>query len=127
MTSPKIVCIEDEPQMVDLLTLVLSKHDYEVYSATDGFEGLQLIAALKPDLVLLDLMMPDIGGWEVYQKMKADKKLRDIPVIIVTAKSQDIDKVLGLHIAKVDGYVTKPFKANELVSAVDKILNHSKS
>ncbi|HLE04641.1 MAG TPA: response regulator, partial [Anaerolineales bacterium] len=74
------------------------------------------------DLVLLDLMMPDMDGWEVYQRMKSDEALRDIPVVVVTAKAQSIDKVLGLHIAKVDDYITKPFGPQELLESVEKIL-----
>jgi len=84
---------------------------------------LETIRQVKPDLVLLDLMMPDMDGWEVYQQMKADEDLSDIPVIVVTAKAQSIDKVLGLHIAKVDDYVTKPFGPQELLASVQKVLN----
>jgi DNA-binding response OmpR family regulator len=81
-----------------------------------------LVRQKKPDLVLLDLMMPDMDGWEVYQQIKADSALREIPVIVVTAKAQSIDKVLGLHIAKVDDYITKPFGPQELLESVEKIL-----
>jgi DNA-binding response OmpR family regulator len=68
-------------------------------------------------------MMPDMDGWEVYQQMKADQAMRDIPVIVVTAKAQNIDKVLGLHIAKVDDYIAKPFSPQELMDSVDKVLS----
>jgi DNA-binding response OmpR family regulator len=67
-------------------------------------------------------MMPDMDGWDVYQQMKADESTRDIPVIVVTAKAQSIDKVLGLHIAKVDDYISKPFSPNDLVASVEKVL-----
>jgi DNA-binding response OmpR family regulator len=67
-------------------------------------------------------MMPDIDGWEVYRQMKADEEIKDIPVVVVTAKAQSIDKVLGLHIAKVDDYVTKPFGPGDLLEAVDRVL-----
>jgi len=73
--------------------------------------------------VLLDLMMPDMDGWEVYQQLKSDDELKHIPVIIVTAKAQSIDKVLGLHIAKVDDYVTKPFGPQELLQSIEKVLS----
>jgi DNA-binding response OmpR family regulator len=72
--------------------------------------------------VLLDLMMPDMDGWEVYQQMKADELTRHIPVIVVTARAQSIDKVLGLHIAKVDDYIAKPFSPQELLNSVEKVL-----
>jgi len=80
-----------------------------------------------PDLVLLDLMMPDMDGWEVYQQMKADEKTKSIPVIVVTAKAQSIDKVLGLHIAKVDDYIAKPFSPQDLMNSVEKVLNKTKA
>jgi DNA-binding response OmpR family regulator len=118
----RFVCIEDEPEMIDLIELILDRRDFELVGAVGGREGLDAIQRLKPDLVLLDLMMPDVDGWEVYQQMKADPELRNIPVIIVTAKAQSIDKVLGLHIAKVDAYVTKPFGPQELLASINKVL-----
>jgi len=96
-----------------------------VEGANGGLEGLEKVQKRKPDLVLLDLMMPDMDGWEVYQRMKSDEELRDIPVIVVTAKAQSIDKVLGLHIAKVDDYITKPFGPQELLESVEKILGQA--
>lgn len=124
MTKAKktVVCIEDEPEMVDLIKLILGRRGFELTGAMGGREGLEVIRRVKPDLVLLDLMMPDIDGWEVYQQMKADDELKHIPVIVVTAKAQSIDKVLGLHIAKVDDYVTKPFGPQELLQSVEKVL-----
>jgi len=117
-----VVCIEDEPEMIDLVKLILGRKGFDLIGAVGGREGLDTVRRLKPDLVLLDLMMPDMDGWEVYQKMKADDELRDIPVVVVTAKAQSIDKVLGLHIAKVDDYVTKPFGPQELLQSVRKVL-----
>jgi DNA-binding response OmpR family regulator len=81
----------------------------------------------RPDLVLLDIMMPEMDGWEVYREMKASPDLQGIPVIVVTAKAQSIDKVLGLHIAKVDDYITKPFGPHELVQAVEKVLGSART
>jgi two-component system, OmpR family, response regulator VicR len=118
-----ILCVEDEPEMVDLIRLILSRKGFEVIGAGTGLEGLGQIRKKIPDLVLLDLMMPDMDGWEVYQQIKADEKTRDIPVIVVTAKAQSIDKVLGLHIAKVDDYIAKPFSPQELLASVEKVLN----
>lgn len=118
----KIVCIEDEPEMIDLVRLILGRRGFELIGAVGGREGLETVKQVKPDLVLLDLMMPDMDGWEIYQHMKADEELRNIPVIIVTAKAQSIDKVLGLHIAKVDDYITKPFGPQELIDSVNRVL-----
>lgn len=124
--STRIVCIEDEPPMIELVKLILSRKGYSVYGAEGGSSGLALIREIKPHLVLLDLMMPDMDGWEVYQQMKADSELQDIPVIIITAKAQSIDKILGLHIAKVNDYITKPFGPTELVQSVEAVLARHK-
>ena len=118
----RVVCIEDEPEMIDLVRLILGRRGFDVVGANGGLEGLEAVRRERPNLILLDLMMPDMDGWEVYQRIKADEELRRIPVIVVTAKAQSIDKVLGLHIAKVDDYITKPFGPQELLESVDKIL-----
>ncbi len=121
----RILCIEDEPEMIDLIRLILGRRGFEVTGAAGGMEGLKAIRENLPDLVLLDLMMPDMDGWEVYQQMKADEKTRHIPVIVVTAKAQSIDRVLGLHIAKVDDYIAKPFSPQELLNSVEKVFSHN--
>jgi DNA-binding response OmpR family regulator len=118
-----ILCVDDEPEMIDLIRLILGRKGFEVLGAGSGIEGLEIIRKKQPDLVLLDLMMPDMDGWEVYQQMKANEKTRDIPVIVVTAKAQSIDKVLGLHIAKVDDYIAKPFSPQELMASVEKVMS----
>ncbi len=127
MTEEKkiIVCIEDEPEMIDLIKLILRREDFEFIGAVGGQDGLEKVRELKPDLVLLDLMMPEVDGWEVYRQMKSDDELSRIPVVVVTAKAQSIDKVLGLHIAKVDKYITKPFSPQELLECVNEILDVS--
>ena len=121
-TNRRIVYIEDEYDMIDLVRLILGQMGYEVVGAIGGREGLTMVQQELPDLVLLDLMMPDMGGWEVYQQMKADESTREIPVIIITAKAQSIDKVLGLNIAKVDDYISKPFSPQELIDSVESVI-----
>jgi DNA-binding response OmpR family regulator len=118
----RVVYIEDEQEMIDLVRLILARKHYEVLGANGGGEGLDLVRRVKPDLILLDLMMPDMDGWEVYQQLKADETTRAIPVIIITAKAQTIDKVLGLQIAKVDDYISKPFSPKELMDSLDRVL-----
>ncbi len=118
----KVVCIDDEPTMIDLVKFILGRKGFELTGAVGGREGLDAVRRVKPDLVLLDLMMSDMDGWEVYQQMKADEELRTIPVIVVSAKAQPIDVVLGLHIATVDDYVTKPFGPQELIGSVEDVL-----
>ena len=121
--SIRVVYIEDEQEMIDLVRLILSRKGYEVLGANGGVDGLSMVRQVLPDLVLLDLMMPDMDGWEVYQQMKADKVTQDIPVIVITAKAQSIDKVLGLHIAKVNDYISKPFSPQELLESIEKVLS----
>lgn len=121
----RILCIEDESEMIDLIRLILSRRGFDVKGASGGREGLRMVKEELPDLVLLDLMMPDMDGWEVYQQMKADESTRQIPVIVITAKAQSIDKVLGLHIAKVDDYIAKPFSPQDLLKSVEKVLAKS--
>jgi len=121
-TTLQVVYIEDEQEMVDLVRLILGRKGFEVHGANGGREGLDAVRRILPDLVLLDLMMPDIDGWDVYQQMKAAETTREIPVIVITAKAQNIDKVLGLHIAKVDDYISKPFSPQELLDSVIRVL-----
>ena len=117
----RVVYIEDEPEMIDLVRLILKRKQYEVIGASGGREGLDAVRKTVPDVILLDLMMPDMDGWEVYQQLKADEATRSIPVIVITAKAQRIDKVLGLHIAKVDDYISKPFSPMELIESLQKV------
>jgi DNA-binding response OmpR family regulator len=126
-SSKMILCIEDEPEMIDLIHLILNRRGFEIRGANGGKEGLEIIRNDHPDLVLLDLMMPDMDGWEVYQQMKSDETTRNIPVIVVTARAQSIEKVLGLHIAKVDDYIVKPFSPQELLASVDKVLERKEN
>lgn len=117
-----IVCVDDEPYTIELISLILTSRGFDVLGAVGGQEGLELIAQTRPDLVLLDLMMPDMSGWDVYQQMKANEQMKSIPVIALTAKAQSIDKVLGLHIAKVEDYITKPFSPNDLIEIINRVL-----
>lgn len=126
-TVKKILCIEDEPEMIDLIRIILGRRGFDVHGAPGGVEGIKMVREILPDLVLLDLMMPVMDGWEVYQQMKAEVSTRDIPVIVVTAKAQNIDKVLGLHIAKVDDYIAKPFSPQELMDSVEKVFKQRSS
>lgn len=121
----RVVCIEDEPEIIELVEMILGMEGFQIIGATGGAEGVARVRSEKPDLVLLDLMMPDMDGWAVYQSIKSDPALRDIPVIVLTAKAQSIDKVLGLHIAKVEDYITKPFGPEDLIGSVNKVLNSS--
>lgn len=117
----KILCIEDEPQMIDLIKLILENKGYQVLGAEGGQQGLDMMRTEKPDLVLLDLMMPEMDGGDVFHHMKEEVELRNLPVIVVTAKAAPIDKVLWMNVAKVRDYVTKPFGPRELIESVEKV------
>ena len=118
----KVVCIEDEPAMIDLVKLILSKRGFDVRGALGGHAAIATVREVEPDLILLDLMMPDVDGWDIYQQIKADDELSHIPVIVVTARAASIDRTLGLHVAKVQGYITKPFTPDELVALINQVL-----
>lgn len=122
MPGEKILCIEDEPQMIDLIRLILENRGYQVLGAEGGQRGLEMMRAERPDLLLLDLMMPEMDGGDVFHHMKEEVELRNIPVIVVTAKAAPIDKVLWINVAKVDDYVIKPFGPSELADSVEKVL-----
>lgn len=114
--------IEDEPEMIDLVRIILAPKHLEVIGAEGGRAGIESVHKFKPDVILLDLMMPDLDGWDVYHQLKADKSTKDIPVIVITAKAQNIDKVLAVNIAKVDDYIAKPFTPQELIDSLNKVL-----
>ncbi len=122
MTKKRILCIEDHPEMIELVKLILGRRGYLVEGALGGKEGLEVIAQDPPDLVLLDLMMPDLDGWEVFRQIRVNEAMKTCPVIVITAKAQGIDRVLGLHIAGVDDYITKPFGPKELIDSVERLL-----
>lgn len=121
--TKRLAYIEDETEMIDLVRLILGRRGYTVMGANGGREGIDLIRQELPDLVLLDLMMPDMDGWDVYHQIKSDEMTRDIPVIVITAKALNIDKVLGLQVAKVEDYIAKPFSPQELLERVDQVLS----
>ncbi len=122
MPAVRIVCIEDDPQIIELVRMILGRKGYQVIGAAGGQEGLTLVQVQRPDIILLDLMMPDLDGWEVYRRLKEDPLLAPVPVIVVTARAQDIDRVLGLHVAHVDDYLSKPFTPKQLTDSVERIL-----
>jgi two-component system phosphate regulon response regulator PhoB/two-component system alkaline phosphatase synthesis response regulator PhoP len=120
-----IAVIDDEPDIVELVTLHLKKAGFRVAGFLDSKSFLHFLDKHIPDLVLLDLMLPDADGFEVCRLLKKNDKSAAIPVIMVTAKSEETDKILGLEIGA-DDYVTKPFSAKELVARVRAVLRRQK-
>lgn len=118
----KIMIVDDEPDLLDVVRLILESDGYQVVTAGSGAEALEKIEREMPDLVLLDIIMPKMDGWEVFSRIKGNPKTHDIPVIMLTAKDQRIDKLIGLHVVKVDDYITKPFGRAELLERIKKVL-----
>jgi two-component system response regulator VicR len=118
----QVLCIEDEPETVELIRLILERRGFTVVEASSGAAGLRALRGSRPDLILLDLMTPDIDGWDVYQRIKSDSSTSGIPVIVVTARAQNIDRVIGRQIAKVDDYIVKPFSPKRLLDGVERVL-----
>ena len=118
-----ILVVDDEENMVHLLTTIFESAGYNVISALSGRDALEILKDNKPDLILLDIMMPEMDGWDVFRKIKKDNKTFSIPIIIITAKKDEIDKVMGVELLKVDGYVTKPFVRKELVDKIARTID----
>ena len=123
--SANIVTVEDEIPLITLLKYNLEKEGYKVKNAETGQEALQLIKSTLPDIVVLDWMLPDFSGIEVCKQIKRDKKLKTIPVLMLTAKSEAEDKILGFENG-VDDYLTKPFNNKELILRIKSLLKRSK-
>jgi len=123
--AKKIVLAEDEPQIARLIEFKLKKEGYEVTWKENGEEALEAIKAEKPDLVLLDVMMPVMGGYEVLRRLKEDENLKSIPVVMLTARAQERDVVKGIDLGAED-YITKPFHPAELLARVKRILGKSR-
>ncbi len=118
----KILAVDDEKHIVRLVQVNLERQGYEVVTANDGKEALEKVESERPDLVVLDVMMPYMDGFEVLQNLRRNSSTRDIPVIMLTAKAQDADVFKGWQ-SGVDCYLTKPFNPMELVSFVKRIFS----
>lgn len=121
-TAKKILVVDDEPDVVSLLSLLLKAQGFEVITAIDGQTALEKARTGKPDLILLDIMLPRIDGYKVARMLKFDEKYKNIPIIMLTAKIQDRDKDIGLQMGA-DDYITKPFDTAALVEKVKEIIN----
>ena len=119
--TKKIVLAEDEPQIARLIEFKLNKEGYSVIWKENGEEALKAIKEHKPDLILLDIMMPVMGGYEVLRRLKEDENLKSVPVIMLTARAQEKDVVKGIDMGAED-YITKPFHPAELLARVKRIL-----
>lgn len=121
MEKHKIMVVDDEPDIVKLVKISLEMANYEVIEAFSGIEALQKTKEIVPDLFLLDIMMPDMNGYEVCKKLKADERTKHVPVVMLTAKGQKGDAEQGLKVGA-DDYIIKPFDPYELGEQINEIL-----
>ncbi len=117
----KILIVDDEQDIVESLKFVLEAADYTCYCAYNGEDGLKLAKEIVPDLMVLDVMMPKINGYKISRLLKYDNKYKDIPILMITARSQEEDKLIGEETGA-DEYITKPFDLNEVVEKVKQYL-----
>ena len=122
----KILIVDDEPDVLELLSLDLGKEGYLITTASDGAEALGSISVNKPDLILLDIILPDISGVKLTAKLKNSPETADIPIILLTAKDSETDMVVGLSVGA-DDYVTKPFSEAVLLARIEAVLRRSMS
>jgi DNA-binding response OmpR family regulator len=121
----RILVVDDEPDIVALIRLKLMREGFEVVEAHNGEAAIKMVTRSRPDLIILDIMMPGMNGWEVNERLKANPEYRDIPVIMLTALDELDEQFKSLQ-AGVRDYVTKPFNFDELVSSVRRVLSEEK-
>jgi two-component system phosphate regulon response regulator PhoB len=126
MAKKRIVIVEDEHDMADLVATRLQREGYKVDVAHDGIEGFDLIRSEPPDLVLLDIMLPGMSGTEIATRLRDDPRTVGVPIIMLTAKSEESDIVVGLKFGA-DDYVTKPFSMSVLMARIDALLRRAAS
>lgn len=125
MAGEKILVVDDEEHIIQLIKFNLEKNGYKVISAIDGIEGLKTAKSERPQLVLLDLMLPGLDGYDVCREIRKDNNISNMPVIMITAKGEELDKILGLELGA-DDYITKPFSVRELMARVKAVLRRTK-
>lgn len=119
--EPQILYIEDERAAFDLVSQTLRPLGYKVVRAASGQQGLVLMQKQPPDLLLLDLMMPDLNGWDVYRAVKTDEKFAGLPVIVISARLSEHERVIIADLPEADGYIVKPFDVEQVISLVQKV------
>jgi DNA-binding response OmpR family regulator len=118
----RILVVDDEKDLVETIKLKLTSEGYEVDEAFDGKQALEKVKQRQPDLILLDVMMPQVNGYQVCRELKKSDKFKQIPVVMLTAKAQESDKFWGMETGA-DDYVTKPFEFDALLSSIKKLLS----
>ena len=122
----KILVIEDDKDIADLVKLVLETENFEVETELNPEAAYDRAKSYCPDAILLDLLMPKIDGWTIFKKIREDRSFDSVPVAILTAKSQQVDQMVGLHIMNADAYITKPFGKRELIDKTYELIGKRK-
>lgn len=122
----KILVVDDDPDIADLVKLVLETEDYEVETVLDPRKAYERALEYRPDAILVDLIMPMMDGWAVFKQIRADNSFAHVPVAILTAKSQEFDAMVGLHVMKADDYITKPFGKQQLLDKTNELFTKKK-
>ena len=125
MATSRVLVVEDEPDIRDLLVFHLERDGFQVTKCKSGPEALRLVRAARPDLVLLDLMLPDMDGLEVCRRLRQDPTTQSVPIVMLTARDDEVDRVLGLELGA-DDYVVKPFSPRELVARIRAVLRRAR-
>ena len=124
MSKGKVLVVDDEIYIVHILDFSLGMEGYEVVTALDGEQALEKVSSEKPDLIVLDIMMPKLDGYEVCKSIKSDPATRQIPVILLSAKGRNVDQKMGFDVGA-DDYITKPFSPRKLVERINQLLGQA--
>ncbi|MFH1958651.1 MAG: response regulator [bacterium] len=122
-SAPKILIVDDDFNILELLEVNLKARGYEIIIASDGSKALEKVSAENPDLIILDVMMPGMDGWEVCKIIRDHHGLKDMKVLFLTGKDKNMDKLIGIGVFKADKYITKPFDLDFLIDEVAQLLN----
>lgn len=125
MADEKILIVDDEEHIRELIKFNLDNNGYKTYTAADGIEALKLAKKESPDLIFLDLMLPGMDGYDVCKEIRRDNEISNTPIVMITAKGEELDKILGLELGA-DDYITKPFSVRELMARTKAILRRTR-
>ena len=118
----RILIVDDEPDIRQLVALILKSAGHATATVNSGKEALQILDGEDFDMVILDIMMPEMDGWEVCRQIKSRTRTKNLPVIFLTVRGQPLDRVIGLEVVHADGYVTKPFEREQLLATINSCL-----
>lgn len=124
MKDDKILIVDDEEHIIELIKFNLENAGYETLTATNGIDALRIVREENPRLILLDIMLPGMDGYDICKEIRKDNAIANIPVIMITAKGEEVDKILGLELGA-DDYITKPFSIRELIARVKALIRRT--